>query len=123
MVDLKNGYHLIRMTEKDEDKTALRSCYGLYQWRVMPEGLCNALATFQAMMDNIFQDLLDQGVVVYLDDILISSETRKEHEKLVKEVLSRFKNNHLQANLTTSVIEVEEVYVMEFIVRGRGLAM
>src|SRR5215217_1468034 len=122
-LDLKNGYHLIRMSDKDEDKTAFRTRYGLYQWRVMPEGLCNAPATFQAMMDNIFQDLLDQGVVVYLDDILIYSESREEHEKLLKEVLKRLRNNHLQANLAKSVFEVEEVEFVGYIVSARGLAM
>ena len=89
----------------------------------MPEGLCNAPATSQAMMDNIFQDLLDQGVVVYLDDILIYSESREEHEKLLKMILSKLKNNHLQANLTKSVFEVEEVEFSGYIVSARGLAM
>ena len=70
-LDLKNGYHLVRMAEEDEEKTAFYTRFGLYHWRVMPFGLRNAPATFQSMMDNIFHDLLDNGVIVYLDDISI----------------------------------------------------
>jgi len=69
--DLKNRYHLLRMAEKGKKKTAFRTRFGLYHWPVMPFGLCNAPATFQSMMDYILHDLLDEGVVVYLDDILI----------------------------------------------------
>src|SRR5690606_28674934 len=80
-------------------------------------------ATFQAMMDNIFQDLLDQGVIVYLDDILIYSESKEEHQRLLCEVLRRLKENRLQANLTKSVFEVEEVEFVGYIVSAKGLAM
>ena len=56
-LDLKNVYHLVCMKKEDEEKTAFRTRFGLYYWRVMPFGLCNAPATFQSMMNNIFQDL------------------------------------------------------------------
>ena len=77
--DLKNGYHLVRMAEEAEEKKAFRTRFGLYHWRVMPFGLCNAQATFQSMMDNIFHDLLHNGVIVYLDDILIYTENMEKH--------------------------------------------
>ena len=88
-LDLKNGYHLVRMAEEDEEKTAFRTRFGLYNWRVMPFGLGNALSMFQSMMDNIFHDLLDNGVKVYLDDTLIYTETVDKHIPLVQEVLSQ----------------------------------
>ena len=59
--DLKNGYHLVHIGEEDEEKTGFRTRVGLHHWRVMPFGLCNAPATFQSMMDNIFHDLFNNG--------------------------------------------------------------
>ena len=87
-LDLENGYHLVRMAKEDEEKTAFRTRFGLYHWKVMPFGLCNAPAMFQSMMNNIFHDLLDNGVIVYLDDILIYTENVDKHIPLVQEVLS-----------------------------------
>ena len=75
----------------------------------MPFGLCNAPATFQSMMDHILHDLLDEGVVVYLDDILIYSETQEEHERLVKEVLARLDKAGLRINLQKSTFHVDSV--------------
>ena len=86
-LDLKDGYHHIRIQKGDEWKTAFRTCYGHYEYKVMPLGLVNWLATFQAMMNHILCEYLDHGVVVYLDDILIYSKNQKEHEILVKKVL------------------------------------
>jgi hypothetical protein len=111
------------MADKDEEKTAFHTRYGLYHWRVMPEGLCNALATFQAMMDSIFYDMLNRGVVVYLDDILIYTETLTDHKPLVQEVLGRLKANRLQANLRKSVFEKQEVEFVGFMVTAKGLRM
>ena len=70
-LDLKSGYNLIRIKEGDEWKTAFHTCYGLFEYKVMPFGLANAPATFQNMMNEIFRDMIDLGVVIDLDDILI----------------------------------------------------
>ena len=70
-LDKKYGYHLIRIRNRDEWKPAFRTRYGHYEYKVMPFGLVNAPATFQAMMNSILREFLDHGVVVYLDDILI----------------------------------------------------
>jgi len=82
-LDLMDGFHLIRIRKGDEWKTAFRTRYRHYQYRVMPFGLVNAPATFQTMRNEILQEFLDQGVVVYIDDILIYSETVEEHILLV----------------------------------------
>jgi len=74
-LDLKDGFHLIRIRKGDEWKTAFRTRYGYYQYRVMPFGLVNVPATFQTLMNEILREFLDQGVVVYIDDILIYSQT------------------------------------------------
>ena len=68
----------------------------------MPFGLCNAPATFQAMMDDLFHDMLDEGVVIYLDDILIYAENMAEHQRLVKEVLKRLDKARLSINAKKS---------------------
>ena len=72
-LDLKSGYNLIRIKDGDEWKTAFRTLYGLFEYKVMPFGLANAPATIQNMMNEIFRDMIDLGVVIYLDDILIYS--------------------------------------------------
>ena len=79
-LDLKNSYYLIRMAKGDEPKIAFCTSFGLYEWKVMPFGLCNAPATFQAMMDDLFYNMLDEGVFIYLDDILIYVENMAEYQ-------------------------------------------
>src|SRR5258706_14747366 len=94
-LDLKAGYNLNRIEEGDEWKTAFRSQYGHFEYLVMPFGLANAPATFQNMMNKIFRDIIDVGVVLYLDDILIYSENEQDHIALVKPVLSRHQDQQL----------------------------
>ena len=101
-LDLKNGYYLIRMAKGDEPKTAFHTRFGLYEWKVMPFGLCNAPATLQAMMDDLFHDMLDEGVVIYLDNILIFAENMAEYQRLVKEVLKRLDKAGLSINAKES---------------------
>jgi len=86
-LDLKDGYHLIRMRNGDEHKTAFLTRYGQYEYKVMPFGLVNAAATFQTMMNKILREFLGHGVVVILDDIVIYSENMDDHIKLVQKVL------------------------------------
>ena len=74
-MDLKNGFNLIRMRAGDEWKTAFQTRYGLYEFNVIPFGLTNAPSTFQDMMNHIFSDMLDLGLIVYMDDILIYAKT------------------------------------------------
>ena len=86
-LDLKDGYHLIRMRKGDAHKTAFRTRYSQYEYKVMPFGLVNAPATFQTLMNKILREFLDHGVDVYLDDILLYSDNMDDHIKLVQKVL------------------------------------
>ena len=78
-IDLCHAYHLVCIANGDEWKTAFRTCYGSFEWSVMPFGLTNAPAAFQRFMNDIFSDLLDVCVMIYLDDILIYSNNMSEH--------------------------------------------
>ncbi|KAF8749409.1 hypothetical protein RHS01_10067 [Rhizoctonia solani] len=94
-LDLRWGYNNVRIKEGDEWKTAFRTKYGLFEYLVMPFGLTNAPAAFQHFMNNLFRDLIDVTVVIYLDNILIFSEDPKDHPTHVREVLSRLMKNQL----------------------------
>src|SRR5437868_6128974 len=122
-LDLKKGYYLVRIKEGDEWKTAFRCRYGHYEYLVMPFGLINAPATFQGMMHKVLREFLDQGVVVYLDDILIYSETEKQHVELMRKVLQRLKNYHLAVNVEKSVFHTQEVEFLGYIVNTEGVEM
>jgi len=94
-MDLKTGFHQIRMSPNDIEKTAFNTKYGQFEYLVMPMGLCNAPATFQSLMNNIFHDCIDDFMVIYMDDILIFSEDEESHSKHLKEVLSRLREHKL----------------------------
>ena len=89
-IDLQHAYHLIHITDGDEWKTTFWTWYGSFEWLVMPEGLTNALVGFQRFMNDIFTNMIDVSVVVYLDDILVYSDDPKQHSAHVWEVLTSY---------------------------------
>ena len=122
-LDLKSGYNLIPIKAGDEWKTAFHTRYGHYEYTVMPFGLANAPATFQSMMNDIFKDLIDLGVVIYLDDIPIYRESEQEHIALVKLVLSRLEQHHLAISLDKCEWHRSRVNFLGFIISADGVEM
>jgi hypothetical protein len=122
-LDLRSGYNLVRMAEGEEWKTAFRSRYGHYEYRVMPFGLCNAPSTFQNLMNDVLRDFLDDFAIVYLDDILIFSRSLEEHKRHVRLVLERLRANGLFAKPEKCFFHQEEIEYLGFIVSPSGVKM
>jgi hypothetical protein len=99
-LDLKSGYHQVCIKEEDTYKTAFKTRQGFYEWLVMSFGLiCNALATFMRLMNDVLHPYLDSFVIVYLDYILVYSTTQEEHISHLMQVLETSKKHQLLANL------------------------
>jgi hypothetical protein len=122
-IDLRHAYHLVRIAEGDEWKTAFRTRYGSFEWQVMPFGLTNAPAAFQWFMNTIFADLLDVTVICYLDDILVYSEDPVDHTEHVREVLRRLRKHGLYARADKCEFGVESVEYLGFFMSPDGLTM
>jgi hypothetical protein len=122
-IDPKNGYHLVHIKDGDEWKTAFRTRYGLYEFLVMPFGLCNAPTTFQDMINHIFRDLLDQGLMAYIDDLLIYATTKEQHDQTVTEVLTRLRDNHLVVSAEKCEWGKEEVEFLGYMIGRKGVRM
>ncbi|MCI33231.1 reverse transcriptase, partial [Trifolium medium] len=96
-IDLRSGYHQIRVKSEDVPKTAFRTRYGHYEYVVMPFGVTNAPAIFMDYMNRIFRPFLDKFVVVFIDDILIYSSSFDEHEEHLRIVLQILRDKKLYA--------------------------
>ena len=94
-LDLKTGFHQIRVRGKDIEKTAFNTKYGQFEYLVMPMGACNSPATFQSLMNEIFHDCIDEFLVVYIDDLLVFSKNEESHYRHLEIVLQRLKEHEL----------------------------
>ncbi|MBW0512104.1 hypothetical protein O181_051819 [Austropuccinia psidii MF-1] len=122
-IDLCGACNLLRIKEGDEHLSDFRAKYGSYQYLGMPFGLTNAPASFQNRVNDIFQDLLDVYVVVYLDDIIVFFNYEEEHVIHMSTVLSRLRANNLFAKASKCLFHVSSVEYLGYVVSSEGLKM
>ncbi|KAJ9531304.1 hypothetical protein QJQ45_006755 [Haematococcus lacustris] len=122
-LDLQSGYHQIRITEADRPKTAFLTPMGQFQFKVLCFGLTNAPATFQRVMNNVFRPLINKSVLVYIDDILVMSNTAEEHVRHLKEVLELMRQHKLYAKRSKCEFNKTELAFLGHIVGEHGIAV
>ncbi|XP_017423559.1 uncharacterized protein LOC108332764 [Vigna angularis] len=122
-IDLRSGYHQIRVKEEDIQKTAFRSRYGHYEYVVMPFGVTNAPAIFMDYMNRIFRPYLDKFVVVFIDDILIYSKSHEEHEEHLRVVLGVLKEKELYAKLSKCEFWMKSEQFLGHVVSAEGISV
>ncbi|GJU19527.1 reverse transcriptase [Tanacetum coccineum] len=122
-IDLRSGYHQLRVKEQDVSKTAFRTRYGHYEFLVMPFGLTNAPAVFMDLMNRVFHEYLDKFVIVFIDDILVYSKTREEHEDHLRIVLEILRQKKLYAKFSKCDFWLGQVAFLGHIVSADGISM
>ncbi|GJS66893.1 reverse transcriptase domain-containing protein [Tanacetum coccineum] len=120
-IDLRSGYHQLRVREEDIPKTAFRTRYGHYEFRVMPFGLTNAPAVFMDLMNRVCKPHLDKFVIVFIDDILIYSRNEKEHKEHLKTILELLKKEELYAKFSKCEFWINTVKFLGHVIDNSGI--
>ncbi|GJX82836.1 putative nucleotidyltransferase, ribonuclease H [Tanacetum coccineum] len=120
-IDLRSGYHQLRVHEDDIPKTAFRTRYGHFEFTVMPFGLTNAPAVFMDLMNRVCKPYLDKFVIVFIDDILIYSKSKEEHEVHLRLVLELLRKEKLYAKFSKCEFWLQEVHFLGHVVNQNGI--
>ncbi|GKB82483.1 putative reverse transcriptase domain-containing protein [Tanacetum coccineum] len=120
-IDLRSGYHQLKVREEDIPKTAFRTRYGHYEFQVMPFGLTNALAVFMDLMNRVCKSYLDKFVIVFIDDILIYSKNKEEHDEHLKLILELLKKEELYAKFSKCDFWLPKVQFLSHVIDSEGI--
>ncbi|GFV94884.1 retrovirus-related Pol polyprotein from transposon 297 [Trichonephila clavipes] len=120
-LDLKSGYWQVEIHPEDREKTAFTSGQGLWQFKVMPFGLCNAPATFERLMETVLKGLTFEACLIYLDDIIIGGRTFEEHLQNIRKVLSKLRDANLKLNPSKCKFFQKEVNYLGHIISAEGV--
>jgi hypothetical protein len=120
-IDLRSGYHQLKIRESDIPKAAFLTRYGLYEYTVMSFGLTNAPAYFMYLMNKVFMEYLDKFVVFFINDILIFSKTEEEHEKHLRMVLEKLRSNQLYTKFSKCEFWLTEVAFVGHVISAGGI--
>jgi hypothetical protein len=122
-IDLRSGYHQLKIKKEDIPKTAFRTRYGHYEFLVMSFGLTNAPAAFMDLMNRVFKPFLDQFVIVFIDDILIYSKSKEEHEQHLRIVLQTLREKQLYAKFSKCEFWLDSVAFLGHVVSKNGISV
>jgi hypothetical protein len=122
-IELRSGYHQIRIRPEDIPKTAFTTRYGLFEYLVMSFGLTNAPAYFTYLMNSVFMPELDKFVVVFIDDILIYSKNEEEHAQHLRVVLTRLREHQLYAKFSKCAFWMEEIQFLGHVLSAKGIVV
>jgi hypothetical protein len=120
-IDLRSGYHQLRVREEDIPKTTFRTRYSHYKFQVMPFGLTNAPDVFMDLMNRVCKPYLDKFVIVFIDDILIYSKSKKEHEAHLRTILELLKQEQLYAKFSKCDFWIQRVQFLGHVIDSTGL--
>ena len=122
-IDLRSGYHQLRIREEDIPKTAFVTRHGSFEFLVLPFGLTNAPAVFMDLMNRIFEEFVDHFVIVFIDDILVYSASAVEHEEHLRMVLETLRRHQLYPKFSKCEFWLQEVKFLGYVVSASGVAV
>jgi hypothetical protein len=122
-IDLRSYYHQVRIKEEDINKTIFKKKYGQYEFVVVPFGLSSAVVVFMCLMNGVFREYLDKFVIVFLDDMVIYSKTKEEHEQHLRMVLQVLREHQLHAKLSKCIFYQRKIHYLGHIVSADGIAV
>jgi hypothetical protein len=120
-IDLRSGYHQMKIRPSDIPKTTFSTRYGLYEFTIMSFGLTNAPAYFMNLMNKVFMEYLDRFVMVFIDDILIYSKSESDHEEHLRLVLQKLRDNQLYAKFSKCEFWIDKVPFLGHIISNEGI--